>query len=57
MQVALRAIHNEFGKNQMPSTEDQPPKKNAANTYDNANMFPYSAKKNNAKAIEEYSIL
>jgi hypothetical protein len=57
MQVAFRAIHNEFGKNQIPRIEDQPPKKNAAKTYESANMFPYSAKKKRAKAIEEYSML
>lgn len=53
--VAFIEIANVFGINH--KIESQPPRKNVAVTNDNENMFPYSAKKNNAKVIELYSIL
>jgi hypothetical protein len=54
--MAFIAIHRLFGSGK-PKIGAHPPKKNAANMYDKANMLPYSAKKNNANAIELYSML
>jgi len=53
--VALIATANVFGTNQI--IESQPPKKKAEPRNESENILPYSAKKNRAKAIDEYSLL
>jgi len=57
MIVALTARMKLFGTKLKPIIGAQPPKKKIDVINDNANMLPYSAKKNSAKAIDEYSML
>jgi len=54
--IALIINHNEeFGKN--ANGDSQPPKKQIAIITDNHNILLYSAKKNNANVMAEYSTL
>jgi len=55
--IILNASQKEFGKNKTLPIGNHPPKKKIILINDKTSILPYSAKKNNANAIELYSIL